>query len=177
MKAKAKRRLGENVIGAPSIRVARGEVDVEDRVETDPATGRVTGSRTGHVAGLRRYLARGEITRRQFAGGQAFCDTWERCSQAGVRAQDIVGMSGGGSRSSGDRIVSRLQGAEIAVAAARKLQRAIVALGPCYSIVADVVLAMGSPQAWASRKGYPRDYGFAVFVVGLDALADVFEID
>lgn len=174
---KAKRKLGENVIGAPSIRVARGDVEVEDRVETDPATGKVTGSRTGHVAGLRRYLARGEITRRQFEGGQAFLDTWELCSQAGIRAQDIISTSGGGSRSSGDRIVSRLQGAEIAVAAARKMQRAIIALGPCYSVVADVLLAMGAPHAWAVRKRYPRDYGFPVFVVGLDALADAYEID
>lgn len=173
---KAKRKLGENVIGAPSIRVARGEVEVEERVETDPATGKVTGSRTGHAAGLRRYLARGEITRRQFEGGQRFIDAWEAVNRAGLKAQDLVGVRGG-SRGSGPMIVAKMRQAEISVAAARTTRRAIIALGPCYAVVADVLLAMGAPHVWAERRGYRRDAGFAILILGLDTLADVFEID
>jgi hypothetical protein len=155
----------------------RDEVDVDERAEIDPASGRVTGRSAGHVVGLRRYLARGEITARQFRGGQLFIDIWEAAHATGLKANDIAGKITSSSPASSGAIVAKLRGAERSVAAAKDLARAIRSLGPCYSLIADVLLAMGTPRDWAARRWRKHgDHGFGVMLLGLDALADEFEI-
>lgn len=170
-------KIAAKAYGAPAIRVARDEVDVDARVDEDPATGRVTGSSSGHVVGLRRYLARGEISARQFQAGQRFIDLWEASHATGLKANDIAGKITSPSPSSSNAIIAKLRGAELSIEAAKDIARAIRALGPCYPLIADVLLAMGTPRAWAVRRWQKTgDHGFGVLLLGLDALATEFEI-
>lgn len=168
MKAKAK--LGDKAIGAPSIRIARGEVEIEDRNEEDQ-NGKVVGRRAGHVTGLRRYLARGEITQRQHDAGLEFALDWDTIRSLAPAAVEPGRVGGGGD--AGAAMVFR---ASEANAADRRFRRAVVALGPCYPCVADVVLAHGVPAAWAERKGYARAAGFPILILGLDALAEFYKL-
>ena len=168
---KTKVKIGDKAIGAPTVRIARGDVEIEDRNEED-GNGKVIGRRAGHVVGLRRYLARSEITQRQHDAGQRFALDWDTTKKLAPPAVD-PGRVGGG----GDAGIAMVYRAGEANAAARRFERAVIALGPCYPCIADVVLAHGTPKAWAERKGYPAAAGFPVLVLGLDALADLYRLD
>lgn len=154
-------------IGAPTLRIVRNEVDVEKRNEVEPSTGRVIGQRSGHVAGLRRYLARGEITSRQHDAGQRFIDEWEDANRTAPLTADLDSVHGGGS----DAAVAMHRLASKRIDASRKHDEAIRVLGPCYPLVADVLLSMGDPASWARRRGLHEKVGFGVLVISLDALA------
>lgn len=172
MKAKPNQKLDPKSIGATSTRIARGEVDVERRNEIDPATGRVVGQRTGHATGLRRYLARGEITSRQHDAGQRFVDEWEASNQVARMVADPDAVGGGTS----DHAASMHRLAARRIDARRRHDEAVRVLGPCYAIVADVLLAHGDPASWARQRGIHEKAGFAILVLSLDALAEHYAI-
>lgn len=159
-------------VGAPQVRVARGEVAVEDRNETD-AEGRVTGIRRGHRVGvLGRYYARGEITSRQHDAGQRFIDDWEMSAMTPRQVADLSGMRSG----AGDPAVTMHKIASMRMDARRRFDAAVAVLGACYPLVADVLLSYGEPKAWAVRRGLAKDSGFAILVVALDALVEHYAI-
>lgn len=159
-------------IGAPAVRVERGEAAEERRNELD-SEGRVIGERRGHrVGALGRYYARGEITSRQHDAGQRFVDEWEDANRTARMVADLDALHGGG----GDHAVSMHRIAAIRIDARRKHDEAIRVLGPCYPLVADVLLAKGDPATWARRRGIHEKAGFGVLVISLDALAEHYAI-
>ena len=164
-------KLDRNSVGAPIVRVKRGDVVVEDRNEEDPVTGKVIGKRTGHAAGLRRYLARGEISSRQHDAGVMFALDVEDASRTQVGAVEPGHVGGGG-----DPVVSMHVLAHRRIDAQRKVDAAVRVLGCVYPLVATVVLSDGSAPAWSERKGYGRESGFGMLLLGLDALVAHYEI-
>lgn len=166
------RKIDPKSVGATAQRIARGDVEVEARNEIDPATGRIVGQRSGHATGLRRYLARGDITSRQHDAGHRFLDDWEAANRLSRMIADLDGVGGGGS----DRAVSMLRLAAMRIDARKRYDDAARVLGPCYPVVADVVLANGDPAAWARRRGLHERAGFGVLILALDALADHYAI-
>jgi hypothetical protein len=85
---------------------------------------------------------------------------------------DLDALHGGG----GDHAVSMHRIAAIRIDARRKHDEAIRVLGPCYPLVADVLLAKGDPATWARRRGIHEKAGFGVLVISLDALAEHYAI-
>lgn len=159
-------------IGAPRVRVERGDASEERRNELDPE-GRVIGERRGHrVGALGRYYARGEITSRQHDAGQRFVDAWEDANRTARVVADVDAVHGGSS----DAAVSMHRLAVMRLDARRQHDEAVRALGPCYPLVADVVLTNGDPASWARRRGLHEKAGFAILVLSLDALAEHFAI-
>lgn len=159
-------------IGATAVRVARHETAEERRTELD-TEGRVIGERRGHrVGALGRYYARGEITSRQHDAGQRFVDEWESANRTARTVADLEAVHGG----EVDHAVSMHRIAAIRIDARRKHDEAVRALGPCYPLVADVLLAHGDAAAWARRRGIHEKAGFGILVVSLDALAEHYAI-
>lgn len=159
-------------IGAPRVRVERGETAEEDRNETDDE-GKVIGIRRGHRVGiLGRYYARGEITSRQHDAGQLFVHDWEMTNRLQRQVADVDAVHGGGA----DPAVAMHKLAHLRIDARRRHDAAVRVLGPCYPLVADVLLAHGSPTSWMQRRGYPIDGGKAVLQLALDALAEHYAI-
>jgi hypothetical protein len=169
MRAKAK--LSGDSVGAPSIRTARGEVEIDQRNEQD-AQGNVTGRRSGHVVGLRRYLARGEIVSRQFEAGTRWAADCEQSQRIGLGAVDPGSVTGGG-----DQASHMIHVASEARAAGARFDAGKRHLGPLYPLLARVVLANGSPSEWARARGYRDEHGFGCLMLGLDTLATVYEIE
>lgn len=159
-------------IGATPARVARGETAEERRNETDDE-GRVVGVRRGHrVGALGRYYARGEITSRQHDAGQRFVDTWEDANRTARMVADVDAVHGGSS----DAAVSMHRLAALRIDARRRHDDAVRVVGPCYPLLADVLLASGDPASWARRRGLHEKAGFGILVIALDALAEHFAI-
>lgn len=159
-------------IGAPRVRVERGETAEENRNETN-AEGTVIGIRRGHRVGLLgRYYARGEITSRQHDAGQRFIDDWELSLRLQRQVADLDALHGGGS----DPAVAMHRLAHLRIDARRRHDEAVRVLGPCYPLIADVLLARGDPMSWARRRGLHEKAGFAILVISLDALAEHFAI-
>lgn len=169
-------RAGRHVDLPPEIRIARGDVDLEERAITDDR-GRVIGrckgaAVTGHLG---RYLRRREITRLQWAAGQRFVADVE-CSHAGVVSQldpdrfDAPRGAGGGAYGP--------SGVSVDAFAALMARNARGALGAhLEAVVLWVGLCGGSAASWAESVGKPSRDGIAVLRVALDVLVGHYRLD
>lgn len=173
-------KMAEKAPGAvlpPDIRIARGEIELEPRVDVDPATGRVRRRGKGAVVTgpLGRYLRRKEITRRQWAAGTRFAADVED-AQPGVRSQldpaKIDAPRGTGDAATGPT------GLSVDAFAALMVRNARIALGR-YLEAAVVAVAVHGQAAseWAVSTGRLKSDGLPVLKVALDTLADHYRLD
>lgn len=173
--AKGKHRMAHaDVIRAPDIRVARGEVVLESRVELGP-TGKVIGRRVGDVVQdwLSRHRKRGEITERQHRAGQRLQEDAER-SQIGIPSLLAPTRIAAGSNVADIAMYGR---GALAIGAAIRFRKAVIALGPCGAVVLAVAVRGLSAAVWARSRGLPDGDGIATLRLGLEALADHYGLD
>ena len=161
------------VIRAPDVRIARGEVVLAQRVELGP-TGKVIGRRVGDVVQdwLSRHWKRGELSDRQYRAGKQLQEDAEG-SQISIRSLlDPTRIPGG----NGADIAMHARGAR-AIGASIRLRNALVALGPCAAVTLAVTIQGLSAASWARLRGIPERDGIATLRLGLEALADHYRLD
>lgn len=168
------RPLPPNVVGAPDIRVARGDVAVDERVEVD-GQGKVIGKRVGHVTGLRRYRAHRDITLRQYAAGERLAVDHDIAK----RSQRIIANLDQTIRGNSDQHAAMMRAIVERRTAESRVDRAIKALPSLLqSITSWVVLADKAASEWADgREGFRDREGLTVLKVALESLADHYGLD
>jgi hypothetical protein len=158
--------------GAPDVRVLRGDVTEETRLEISK-TGR-TGTITVHVVNdwLRRYHRKGYLSREQFAAGQRFQEVCEGLD-VGVRSQLAKLLDRGG----GDASIAMLIAGEAANHARFRYGKAVHAMGAQLAPVAVWVIVAGrSAKSWAEAVRRPAEDGMALLRSALNALVDHYQL-
>jgi len=171
MAAKRRRSAAtRDIIRAPDVRVARGEVELEDRAVSDPATGRMTGVTrgdrvTGQLLRLYRNAAIG-MSEPQYRAGARYADLVEAATVS------IRSMLDRDPRGSGDPPIVT-DAAWRRARASIDLQAARRAVGPVLLPVLDWVAVTNLPPAeWAVSVGKPERHGLAALLLALDGLVE-----
>ena len=168
MSRKRKRMEPIDFVGAPDIRVERGEIVAEGFVEDG-----CRGLRKRHrVDRLHRYLQRGTITRAQHKAGRRFADIAE-AGQVGIQSMLDPDRGGGGGPER--RLVE--VGARVA-AALESYRAAVQAMGIVNSqAVIAVCLANTAADQWALASKFPQNDGAAALRMGLQSLVEHYGLD
>jgi hypothetical protein len=158
--------------GAPDIRVERGDVFEETRLEISK-TGR-TGIVVSHRVNdwLRRHWKKGHLNELQYAAGKRFGETCEGLD-VGVRSQLAKLLDRGG----GDASLAMLIAGEAANHARFRYGKAVHAMGAQLAPVAVWVIVAGrSAKAWAEGRNLPAEDGIALLRAALNALVDHYQL-
>lgn len=110
---------------------------------------------------LDRYLARGQISQRQFDAGMKLYRLW-RAAGEGQRVTAIYGP----------RVKARRELGDDQAVLRRRLTELLRRLGPLAGILVHVCLCDQAAREWAARRGDAPQAGAVVLRLALDALAD-----
>jgi len=157
-------------IGAPDIRVQRGDVVVDNFVEDG-----CKGLRKRHkIDRLARYARRNVINRMQHAAGIRFIGDAEACEVSIPSLLDDRACPGSGE---GSHIAVAERGAAL-LDAQRNLGEAIRAIGMQLSPIVIAVCIQNVPaDEWAKRAKLPVNDGAALLRAGLQALVRFYHLD
>jgi hypothetical protein len=161
--------------GAPDIRVERGDVFEETRLEISK-TGR-TGIVVSHRVNdwLRRHWKKGHLNEHQYAAGKRFAEVCEALD-VGVRSQLATILEGRGTDDTGRWNAVKKAGA-MAYNARWAYGKAVHVMGPQLAPVAVWVIVAGrSAKAWAEGRNLPAEDGIALLRAALNALVDHYQL-
>lgn len=167
-RATRKQRARPEIVSAPEIRHARGEMVLDRRVITDER-GRVQGVSEGDRRSyLLTYYRRKQIDAPQWQAGDRFCADYEH-AQAGVpSALDPARVEAVG----GGALGRSLQSLSLDPIAGLLVRRAVLAIGwPLAEIVIWVGIEGRHCAEWATARGKAKLDGIACLRLALSALA------
>lgn len=164
------------IIGAPEIRVQRGDVML-DRVAITDDAGKVVGQARAHRVQNRLEIMfkRKQILQDECRAGLRFAKDVEGCDVSMRSCMDMDSRGGGGGVPSLN--MAMVVGGEVAAAASMRVRDALGAMGLYSWPMVVWVAVQGRPASeWAVAKGLPARDGIAVLRVGLKSLVDHYRL-